>query len=133
MAGVVKVGQITDGASTVTVERLAKASPSAYVVMDTTGANINVKSQFNVTSVSDLGVGQFTLNFANPMPSANYYVIGGTLSDGNNGGGSLLLRVSGAYNSGPANKTPNSVDVRLWAGSGLYDSKDLYVLVGGGG
>lgn len=132
MAGTIKAGQITDGLNAITLEKLAKASPGAFVVMDTTPATINIKSQYNITSVTDLGVGQFTLNFTKPMPSPNYYVIGGTLSDQNNGGGSLLLRVSGAYNVGPVNKTVSAVDVRLWSNTGLYDSKDIYVLVGGG-
>lgn len=132
MAGTIKAGQITDGTIAATVEKLAKATPGAYVVMDTTNVAIDVKSQYNITSVTDLGVGQFTLNFTKPMPSPNYYVIGGTLSDQNNGGGSLLLRVSGAYNVGPINKTANAVDVRLWSNTGLYDAKDIYVLVGGG-
>lgn len=132
MAGTIKAGQITDGAISATVEKLAKATPGAYIVMDTTNVAIDVKSQHNITSVTDLGVGQFTLNFTKPMPSPNYYVIGGTLSDNNNAGGSLLLRVSGAYNVGPVNKTVSAVDVRLWSNTGLYDSKDIYVLVGGG-
>lgn len=132
MAGTIKANQITDGLNAITIEKLSKMSPGAFVVMDTTPATIDVKSQYNITSVTDLGVGQFTLNFAKPMPSPNYYVIGGTLSDQNNAGGSLMLRVSGPYNVGPINKTVTAVDVRLWSGTGLYDTKDTYVLVGGG-
>lgn len=132
MAGTIKAGTLTDGANTMPVDALIKCSPLAYIVADTLAAPVNIKSQYNISSITDLGVGVHTLNFAKPMPNANYYVVGGTLSDSGNGGGTLSLKVSGAFNAGPVNKTINAVTVILWSNNAGFNTKDLYVVIGGG-
>lgn len=38
-------------------------------------ANGGIRAAFNVTSVSDNGVGDYTINFSNAMPDANYAVV----------------------------------------------------------
>ena len=43
-----------------------------------------VNAQFNVSSVTDHGTGEYTINFNNAMADANYCFIG-TLSNANNG------------------------------------------------
>lgn len=60
----------------------------AAVKMNGTGTPA-ILSQFNISSITDLGVGQYRLNFATALPDANYYVsvtpsIGGFMGGSNN-------------------------------------------------
>jgi len=48
-----------------------------------TGGFCTIRASFNVTSVADNGTGDYTVNFTNALPDANYSVVtGGTRSDG---------------------------------------------------
>lgn len=132
MAGTLSAGTLSDGSKSVPVADLIQGNPRAFVVMDTTTATPTIKSKMNISSITDLGVGVHTINFTKAMPSVNYYVLGGTLSDGNNSGGSLSLKVWGAYNVGPTTKTTGAVSVVMWSGNGAFDTKDTYVVIGGG-
>lgn len=131
MAGTLKVEALTDGTNSIDAQRMLMVSPHAYVVMDTVATPIEIKSQHNITSVTDNGVGNYTLNFAQELPSDNYYVVGGTLSDNANAAGTIVQAVSGAYNSGALNKTRKAVTVLQWARSTILDSKEMYILIGG--
>jgi hypothetical protein len=42
------------------------------------GGFCTIRASFNVTSVADNGTGDYTVNFTNAMPSANYAVVGGS-------------------------------------------------------
>ena len=45
--------------------------------VETSGAGAwTIDASFNVTSITDNGVGDFTINWTNPMNSANYAVVG---------------------------------------------------------
>ncbi len=41
---------------------------------------VSINSSFNVTSVTDNGVGDYTINFTNALPDANYALVGSTQS-----------------------------------------------------
>ena len=41
-----------------------------------TEANGGIRDSFNVTSVTDVGTGQYTVNFTNALSSSNYVVVG---------------------------------------------------------
>lgn len=131
MAGTLKAEGLTDGVNPIDIQRAIIASPHAYVVMDTVATPIEIKSQYNISSVTDNGVGNYTLNFAQELPSDKYYVVGGTLSDNNNAAGTIVHAVSGAYNSGALNKTRKAVTVLQWARRTILDSKEMYILIGG--
>ncbi len=133
MASTLKAQALTDSnVGNVEIKSLISNAPLAYVVMDTMSAQIQIKSQFNISSVTDNGVGDYTLNFVSSLPSEDYYMMSGSLSDGNNGSGTIVLAVSGAYNSGPVNKTKKSLTVRQWTKNSLVDCVDTYILIGGG-
>jgi hypothetical protein len=48
----------------------------AWVNFNGTGV-IAIRASFNVTSITDNGVGDYTINFTNAMPDANYAMVGG--------------------------------------------------------
>ena len=49
----------------------------AWVNFNGTGT-VAIRAQFNVSSITDNGVGVFTVNFTTAMPDANYSVSGNT-------------------------------------------------------
>lgn len=54
---------------------------TAVIAMNTAGnmtRNLFIKASGNITSVTDNGVGDYTINFDRPMPDANYAVTFGT-------------------------------------------------------
>jgi len=59
----------------------------AWVNFNGTGA-VAIRAQYNVSSITDRGVGQYTVNFTNAMPDANYAVAltKGNLNNATNAG-----------------------------------------------
>lgn len=47
----------------------------AWVNFDGTGA-VEIRAAVNVSSITDNGTGDYTINFATPMPDANYTIVG---------------------------------------------------------
>ena len=46
---------------------------------------VAIRASFNVNSITDNGTGDYTVNFTNAMPDANYAPISGLTSDGSVG------------------------------------------------
>jgi hypothetical protein len=59
----------TDGAGTVNA-----AHCRAWVNFDGTAGTISPRASFNVSSITDNGTGDYTVNFSNAMSDANYSV-----------------------------------------------------------
>lgn len=62
--------------------RSAKSLCTAWVSWNGTGT-VAVRDSYNVSSITDNGTGDFTVNFATPMASANYsfsYTVGGSVN-----------------------------------------------------
>jgi hypothetical protein len=102
-------GALTLGTSPLAVP--SGSAPSytcrAWVNFDGTGAfspnpsTTKIRASGNVTSITDLGTGYYTVNFTTAMPDANYSAVCGAAS-------------SNTYPNalGPSNKTTSSCDVR---------------------
>jgi hypothetical protein len=83
---------IIDGTTGITgVPAIGSAAANTAVTMNDSGSNSNtcrawvnfngtgtiaIRASFNVTSITDNGVGDYTVNFTNAMPDANYSVGG---------------------------------------------------------
>ena len=85
--------QNASGGSNSTPEQIQQGRAKAWVNFDgttNTGGNCDIQDSFNVSTVSDDGTGQYTINFSSAMTNANYAIAtaggGGTgsLSDGCN-------------------------------------------------
>tara|TARA_A100001201_G_scaffold1022_2_gene2602 strand:+ start:494 stop:877 length:384 start_codon:yes stop_codon:yes gene_type:complete len=75
--------QDTSGGNSSTSEQIARGRAKAWVNFDGTfgtspftEANGGIRDSFNVTSVTDVGTGQYTVNFTNALSSSNYVVVG---------------------------------------------------------
>lgn len=54
----------------------------AWVNFNGTGT-VAIRASFNVSSITDFGAGNYSLNFTNAMPDANYSAVSGSDRSGN--------------------------------------------------
>jgi hypothetical protein len=59
------------------------------------GGTVAIRAAFNVSSITDNGVGQYTVNFTTPMPDENYVVTNG--KDQTVAGGTFCVITLGTY------------------------------------
>ena len=62
---------ITNGTDSITVEGAVKGSAKAWVNFNGTGT-VAIRASYNVSSITDNGVGDYTVNFTTAMVDANY-------------------------------------------------------------
>ena len=67
--------QDTSGNNSSTPAEVAQGRAKAWVKFDGTGT-VTINNDFNVSSITDHGTGQYTVNFSTAMPSTNYCATG---------------------------------------------------------
>jgi hypothetical protein len=87
----------------------------AWVNFNGTGT-VAIRASFNVSSITDNGTGDYTVNFSNAMPDANYATV--TTSEGNLGANQSIA--AGLYSGGTYSTTAVRVLVFL-NGTGGFD------------
>ncbi len=75
--------QDTSGGNASTSEQLNQGRAKMWVNFN--GSSFGVNDSFNVSSVTDGGTGQYTINIDTDMANANYAVVLGGPTDGGNG------------------------------------------------
>jgi len=72
------------GTQSTAIENAINGSAKAWVNFNGTGT-VAVRASYNVSSITDNGNGDYTVNFTNAMPDVNYSVVGacGTGAAGN--------------------------------------------------
>lgn len=70
------------GSKSVPVETVVDGSAKAWVNFNGTGT-VAIRAAFNVSSITDNGVGDYTVNFTTAMSAANFAPV--CFSDGNSG------------------------------------------------
>lgn len=104
-----RVNAITDtsgGSTNLTVS--GKNTAKAWVSFNGTGT-VAIRSQFNVSSITDRGVGIYTVNFSSALADANYAVVSA---------GSAPTAYGADFPiQGPSHETPTSASVRIACGS----------------
>jgi hypothetical protein len=120
-----KVNTLTDTAATksVPIEDVVNGVARAWVNFDGTsnvGGFCNIRASYNVTSVTDNGTGDYTVNFTTAMPDANYVVAGST-------GTGESSRFFSRYGTTQTTSTVRVVCVL--PGSALLDNSQMHVVV----
>lgn len=116
-----KVNTLTDTAATksVPIEDVVNGVARAWVNFNgttNTGGNCDIRASYNVTDVDDNGTGDYTVNFTNAMPDANYCVVfGGTKSDAEARGGNFFAIDVNQLGTGNA---PTTTGVRVRSAEG---------------
>ena len=82
--------QDTSGNNNSTPEEINQGRAKAWVNFDGTLASIgNGRDNYNVTSVTDNGTGDYTVNFTNAFANANYAVTGTSGGQSNTSNGAV--------------------------------------------
>ena len=123
-----------DLASGITVDSLSTApgsapsySARAWVNFNGTGT-VAINSSGNVSSITDNGVGVYTLNFATTMQDVNYSY-SGSAADFTDGGLSDLMRVV-TYSGTSTNKTTSTLKIHTnYVDQQTIDCEDVNIVV----
>ena len=95
----------------------------------TSYGTLAIQASGNVTSITDNGVGDFTANFTNAMPNANYAVVTSSTSNTNANNVTLCVKSTSPNSNNPP-QTKTASELRLQcalANQGLVsDSMGLY-------
>lgn len=99
----------------------------AWVNFQGTGT-VAIRASGNVSSITDNGTGNYTVNFTNAMPDANYVVSGSANEDG--GGSSYVWLGTGAGSYSNVLRTTSAVNVQaIYTTSLSVDSSTLNVAI----
>lgn len=100
----------------------------AWVNFDGTAsvAGTYIRASYNVSSITDNGTGDYTVNFTNALADANYscVAVGGTVGDS--------IPMTPAGNGTSFLSVPATTSIRLWCkpyGSGVADPTYAYVAI----
>ena len=98
----------------------ASGGPRAYVAFDGTAANVtnSITNSFNISSITDNQVGQYTVNFSNPVENPVAVHDNGPRSDG------FPILYSDLYNVGSG-----SIKIALGSSNVWYDSAYISLVV----
>jgi hypothetical protein len=97
---------ITNGTDSITVEGAVKGSAKAWVKFNS-NTTVFIYESYNISSITDLGVGEFSVNFTTAMPSADYCSVLGV---------GTIPRVAASTNS---LSTASSADFRTTTPDGI--------------
>jgi hypothetical protein len=75
MAGKIVASTINDDTGVLATQNGMTGIAKAWVNFDGTGTP-SIRGSFNVSSITDNGTGDYTVNFTTAMPNANYCVTG---------------------------------------------------------
>ena len=78
---------------------------------------VAIRAAFNVTSITDNGVGDYTVNFTNAMPDANYGIFGTIQNNGTASTGSIAIYTAVA---------PTASGARIYSSNAAAASQAAY-------
>jgi hypothetical protein len=98
-------------------------SARAWVNFNGVGT-VSIRASGNISSITDIGVGRYNLNFSTALPDANYSVgcSNPTATDGTRGG----VGIDGGYNSNAVLKTSSAVRLRCSTTTQFLNVVDFY-------
>jgi hypothetical protein len=125
MAGKIVASTINDDTGVLATQNGMTGIAKAWVNFNGTGT-VAIRDSFNVSSITDNGTGDYTINFTTAMPNANYAVVTGP-----------SLRASADRNSMPTfytagtSATTSSYRVRnsnVTEAAVMHDAEILYIV-----
>ena len=106
-----------DGTYTVPAETLARGACRAWCNFNGTGT-VAIRASFNVSSITDNGTGDYTVNFTTAMEDADYSATGMVRNDNTNGNrGAGGVQIKDGF-------TPTASALRLLTAYGATASSD---------
>jgi hypothetical protein len=121
MAGALTISTLNDSSGVLATQNGMTGIAKAWVNFNGTGTPA-INNSFNVSSITDNGTGDYTINFTTAMPNANYVIAGSA----NQGIGNFGLIVNFPYTSSP---TTNAARIATGTPSSLIDCAFVSVSV----
>jgi hypothetical protein len=117
--------QTLSASPTLSAEAVQPRLAKAWVNFDGTGT-VSIRNAFNVSSVTDNNIGDYTVNFIRPMNNLGY-VIAGTVMDTtpNDIGGIIYISTSTARSLSSVQIKCTAVEGGIW----VFDSPNISLLV----
>jgi hypothetical protein len=126
MAGTLTISTLSDGTNSTSATNLVKAPCVAWVNFNGTVATPStIRGSYNVTSVTKNGTGDYTLNFTNALPNANY-VVAGSAAKLNGGDTASNMRV--LSRNGATAQTTSAVRVGVYYANTLMEDAELVLV-----
>jgi hypothetical protein len=117
--------QSADGSGVIKLKSNGKTTNAlAWVNFNGTGT-VAIRSSYNVSSITDNGIGQYTVNFTNAMADANY-----SISGVSGAGNTNLVALCQPFNTFPPATSSVRVETAFANGS-LIDSPIVSVTIHG--
>lgn len=121
--------QDTSGGNSLTTAQIYNGTAKAWVNFNGT-STVAIRAQFNVSSITDNGTGDYTVNFSTALADTNYTVCC-TQADGTTAGPIPYLL---GFNPGGYGKTISitTTGIRVYSitsGGGVYDAIYNYVAI----
>jgi hypothetical protein len=80
MPGTITISTLSDGTNSTSATNPILGSARAWVNFNGTGTPA-IRASYNVSSITDNGTGDYTINFTNAFADANYAFVGGIRND----------------------------------------------------
>ena len=123
--------QTADGSGIIKVQSNGVTTNAlAWVNFNGTTSPGTIRSQYNVSSVTKNGTGDYTLNFTTALSDANYSAVGSGGGDNYNTNGAGVINFNYNKTSGTA-VAPTTSAVRLVVGYSGVDQPYMYIAVFG--
>jgi hypothetical protein len=84
MAGTLTISTLSDGTNSTSATNCIQGSAKAWVNFDGTGT-VAIRASYNVSSITDNGTGDYTVNFTNAFANSNYSAVFGVLGQPTSG------------------------------------------------
>lgn len=119
MAGTLTLSTISDGTNSTSATNVVQGSAKAWVQWN--GSTAAIRKAYNVSSITKVTTGEYTVTFTNAMPDADYVSVGSCSSDSAPTQSAMVMDFSGNTNSVFA---PTTTAIRVFT-SNLGAGRDV--------
>jgi hypothetical protein len=118
--------QNSGGTKSVSTDTVVDGTAKAWVNFNGSGV-VSIRAQFNVSSITDINTGQYSINFTTALTDANYSAVVSTSEIGGGGSSSVYAYIA----DGQTVRTTSAVRISslINNGASFFDSQYLSVTI----
>jgi hypothetical protein len=110
MAGALTISTLNNDTGVLATQNGMTGICKAWVMFNGTGT-VSIYGSFNVSSITDNGTGDYTINFTTAMPNTNYNVVGNASNTGVYSG--VCAQINSTSAGGNLTSAPTTTTTRL--------------------
>ena len=118
---------ISNGTVSTSSANVIQGSAKAWVCFNGTGT-VAIRASYNVSSITDNGTGDYTVNFTTAFIDTNYSIVGSVIN-GENRDAVIVAGIAGIPNPTPPTTTATRFQVRYAPSNSLVDSNYVNIAV----